>query len=68
MNSTKEHVKSLSRQHRLAVMTWLVESFQEEEREDDWSPTQAQQIRIDEIAARMEQEGGKQITSTEFRT
>ena len=67
MNITKEHVKNLSRQYRLALMTWLVESFQEDEQGEEWSLTQEQQIRIDEIAARMEQEGGRQITSAEFR-
>jgi hypothetical protein len=33
MKITKEYIKGLSRQFRLVLMAWLVESFQEEDTE-----------------------------------
>lgn len=67
MSITKDYIKGLSRQFRLVLMAWLVESFQEEELDADWSPTDEEKARIDAIADRMEKEGGRRITPMEFR-
>lgn len=40
MSLTKEYIKGQSRQFRITIMAWIIESFQEEDM--DWTPTDEQ--------------------------
>ena len=65
MSITKEYIQGLSRQFRIMIMAWIVESLQDEETE--WKPTKAQINRIDKIEARIKSGEEKMLSKAELR-
>lgn len=65
MSITKEYIQGLSRQLRIMIMAWIVESLQEEE--VDWTPSDEQRERIAAIEARIKSGDEKTYSLDEMR-
>lgn len=65
MSITKEYIQGLSRQLRIMIMAWIVESLQEEE--VDWTPSDEQRERIAAIEARIKSGDEKMLSKAELR-